>query len=89
MGSATAVQDDLPYIVDYRIELDLSWHTRHAQIRCREHADSDPCAATVISDGCGHWSIDYSAPSLDFRSLLVFDAHGLVLDYPGIAIRAA
>jgi hypothetical protein len=30
---------------------------------------------------------DYTAPVFDYRGLLVYDASGLVLDYPGIAIR--
>jgi hypothetical protein len=32
---------------------------------------------------------DYTAPRFDFRCLLVYDESGLVLDYPGIASRAA
>jgi hypothetical protein len=31
---------------------------------------------------------DYSAPAFDFGCRLVYDESGLVLDYPGIAIRA-
>ena len=31
---------------------------------------------------------DYTAPAFDFRCRLVYDQSGLVLDYPGIAIRA-
>ena len=31
---------------------------------------------------------DYTAPAFDFRCRLVYDQFGLVLDYPGIAIRA-
>ena len=30
---------------------------------------------------------DYSAPAFDFRCRLVYDETGLVLDYPGIAVR--
>jgi hypothetical protein len=30
---------------------------------------------------------DYAAPDLDFRCVLVYDEFGLVLDYPGIAVR--
>jgi hypothetical protein len=30
---------------------------------------------------------DYHAPSFDFRAALVYDQFGLVLDYPGIAVR--
>jgi hypothetical protein len=31
---------------------------------------------------------DYTAPAFDFRCRLVYDQSGLVLDYPGIAVRA-
>jgi hypothetical protein len=31
---------------------------------------------------------DYAAPAFDFRCRLVYDRFGLVLDYPGIAVRA-
>jgi uncharacterized protein len=32
---------------------------------------------------------DYASPDHGFRAVLVYDEHGLVLDYPGIAVRAA
>ena len=32
---------------------------------------------------------DYIAPRFDFRAVLVYDQFGLVLDYPGIAVRVA
>jgi len=32
---------------------------------------------------------DYKAPAFDFRCQLVYDQHGLVVRYPGIAARAA
>jgi len=31
---------------------------------------------------------DYAAPAFDFRCRLAYDQSGLVLDYPGIAVRA-
>jgi hypothetical protein len=31
---------------------------------------------------------DYAAPAFDFAARLVYDQSGLVLDYPGIAVRA-
>ena len=31
---------------------------------------------------------DYTAPAFDFVARLVYDESGLVLDYPGIAVRA-
>lgn len=30
---------------------------------------------------------DYASPAFDFRAVLVYDRFGLVLDYPGIAVR--
>ena len=36
----------------------------------------------------GQW-YDYSAPAFDFGCRLVYDESGLLLDYPGIAVRAA
>jgi uncharacterized protein len=41
-----------------------------------------------IDDGTGHQRYDYTSPAFDFRCELVYDAAGLVLDYPGIAVRA-
>jgi hypothetical protein len=32
---------------------------------------------------------DYAAPSFDFRAELVYDEFGLVVEYPGIAVRVA
>jgi len=32
---------------------------------------------------------DYAAPAFDFTTRLVYDQAGLVLDYPGIAVRSA
>lgn len=32
---------------------------------------------------------DYAAPDLDFRAELVYDEFGLILDYPGLAVRVA
>jgi hypothetical protein len=42
-----------------------------------------------IDDGPGLKRYDYTSPAFDFRCELVYDAAGLVLDYPGIASRAA
>jgi len=32
---------------------------------------------------------EYAAPAFDFSCVIVYDEHGLVLDYPGIAARVA
>jgi uncharacterized protein len=44
---------------------------------------------TRLPDHEGRSRYDYEAPRFDFRSELVYDAAGLVLDYPGIAVRSA
>jgi hypothetical protein len=42
-----------------------------------------------MSDVEGCHQYDYGAPAFDFRSRLVYDNSGLVLDYPGIAVRSS
>jgi hypothetical protein len=42
-----------------------------------------------LADLDGHERYHYRAPSFDFECELVYDGAGLVLDYPGIARRAA
>ncbi len=42
-----------------------------------------------ISDQDGQQRYDYTAPAFDFSCQLVYDEAGLVLTYPGIAVRAA
>jgi hypothetical protein len=44
---------------------------------------------TRISDDCQHQRYDYTAPMFDFSCELVYDQAGVVLSYPGIAIRVA
>jgi hypothetical protein len=39
-------------------------------------------------DGSAGHCYDYTAPVFDFQCRLVYDHSGLVIDYPGIAIRA-
>jgi hypothetical protein len=41
-----------------------------------------------IADQAAHQRYEYAAPAFDFTSRLVYDESGLVLDYPGIALRA-
>jgi uncharacterized protein len=36
-----------------------------------------------------HSRYDYASPFFDFSAVLVYDQFGLVLDYPGIAVRIA
>jgi uncharacterized protein len=41
-----------------------------------------------LPDQAGHQRYRYAAPAFDFTCTLVYDESGLVLDYPGIAVRA-
>jgi uncharacterized protein len=41
-----------------------------------------------IEDDGTRRRFDYAAPVFDYRGLLAYDGSGLVLDYPGIAIRS-
>jgi uncharacterized protein len=41
------------------------------------------------ADDGGHQQYDYAAPAFDFTARLAYDTSGLVLHYPGIAVRAA
>jgi hypothetical protein len=43
--------------------------------------------ARLENPGAGRRRYDYRAPAFDFRADLVYDDTGLVLDYPGIAVR--
>jgi hypothetical protein len=40
-----------------------------------------------IADQGAHRRYNYSAPAFGFTSCLVYDENGLVIDYPGIALR--
>jgi uncharacterized protein len=41
-----------------------------------------------VPDEAAHQRYDYAAPAFDFACCLTYDESGLVLDYPGIAVRA-
>jgi uncharacterized protein len=41
-----------------------------------------------LEDEAGRRRYDYASPAFDFAAVLVYDEHGLILDYPGIAVRA-
>jgi uncharacterized protein len=41
-----------------------------------------------MDDAGGHQRYDYRSPEFGFACVLVYDASGLALDYPGIATRA-
>jgi hypothetical protein len=41
-----------------------------------------------VDDVSGNQRYDYAAPAFDFAARLSYDSAGLVIDYPGIAIRS-
>jgi uncharacterized protein len=41
-----------------------------------------------LPDKAGRQRYDYASPAFDYEAVLVYDEHGLVVDYPGIAARA-
>lgn len=41
-----------------------------------------------LEDEAGRQRYDYASPAFDFAAVLVYDEQGLVVDYPGIAVRA-
>ena len=41
-----------------------------------------------VKDAAARQRYDYAAPAFDFACRLTYDRSGLVLDYPGIAVRA-
>ena len=41
-----------------------------------------------VPDEAARQRYDYAAPAFDFACRLTYDESGLVLDYPGIAVRA-
>ena len=42
-----------------------------------------------LPDEDGRARYDYASPGVGFAAVLAFDPHGLVTDYPGIAVRVA
>lgn len=40
-----------------------------------------------LPDEAHHSRYDYAAPEFDYRGELIYDEFGLVLDYPGLAVR--
>ncbi|KAF0848180.1 putative glycolipid-binding domain-containing protein [Nocardia caishijiensis] len=63
-GCATGTEDGAVWVIDYRLRLDGSWHTRSAQITGR-YPDGRR-TLTVQSDGLGRWQVDgATAPELD------------------------
>jgi hypothetical protein len=41
-----------------------------------------------VADVASGQRYDYTAPAFDFACRLVYDGSGLILEYPGIAVRA-
>ena len=158
-GHTAAVEEGEPSSVDYVIDLDAGWRTRHAVVT--NHSRLGHAERTLAADGAGAWQVDgrpfplldgildidlesssftnafpvhrfalavggeapapaayvrqldlaverleqgyvrlddgdagrhryhYTSPAFDTSCELAYDRSGLVLDYPGIAVRRA
>jgi len=63
-GTTTAVEDGVPTVVEYRIEVDAGWRTRRAEVRNISRAGHG--RLVLESDGEGHWTVDgIPSPWLD------------------------
>ncbi|HEY3035877.1 MAG TPA: putative glycolipid-binding domain-containing protein [Streptosporangiaceae bacterium] len=63
-GCTTAVEDGMPWAVEYAIELDGAGATRSARINGRSAAGS--CSTVLEADGAGRWLVNgEDAPQLD------------------------
>jgi hypothetical protein len=88
-----------------RIELDDRWHTREARVspdtvdgprstvlrsdgECHWTVDGRPRLDQTYARRDGH-RFDYTSEGGDFQAVLDYDDAGLIVDYPGIAVRFA
>ncbi len=61
---------------------------RAGSIAARARASRSPTSTLTPPDEAGRQRYLYAAPAFDFTCTLSYDESGLVLDYPGIAVRA-
>jgi len=63
-GTTTAVEDGVPTVVEYLIEVDAGWRTRRAEVRNTSRAGHG--RVVLESDGRGRWTVDgIPSPWLD------------------------
>ena len=63
-GTTTGVEDGVPVVVEYRIEVDGAWRTLRAEVRSTSRAGE--ARVVVEGDGGGHWRVDgQRRPELD------------------------
>lgn len=63
-GTTTAVEDGVPTVVEYLIEVDAGWRTRRAEVRNTSRAGHG--RVVLESDGKGRWTVDgIPSPWLD------------------------
>jgi hypothetical protein len=75
----------------HRLQLDIGEHAEApaAYVRALDlRVDRLEQRYVRLDDDGGRQHYHYSAPRFGFECELVYDDHGLVLDYPGIAVRA-
>lgn len=89
-GCTAAVENGTAWTVSYAIDVDASWRTRRARITSQ--SASGERTVEVVGNGCGHWHVD-GQPLPDLDGCLDIDlessalTNGLLLAYPGLAIR--
>lgn len=69
-GTTAAVEDGQPWIVTYRIELDVAWVTRKARIEVRTVSGSRD--TRLEADGAGRWLLN-GVPAPDLNGCLDVD----------------
>jgi hypothetical protein len=99
-GRTSAREGDAFWYVGYEITVGADWSTESVNAVNSTISGDHEVALTRFPDD--HWTVNgvarpdlddrghvfhYESATFDFECELTFDASGLVLDYPGIAIR--
>jgi hypothetical protein len=86
---ASASTNALP-VNRLRLEVGQTAHAPAAYVRARDlRVERLEQSYARLPDDCKRSRYKYGAPSFDFTAVLLYDQFGLVLDYPGIAVRTA
>jgi uncharacterized protein len=86
---ASACTNALP-VNRLRLEVGQTADAPAAYVRARDlRVERLEQSYARLSDAGERSRYKYGAPSFDFRAVLLYDQFGLVLDYPGIAVRTA
>lgn len=85
---ASAFTNALP-IRRLALDVGASTDAPAAYVRARDgHVERLEQRYMRLPDEAGRQRFDYTAPAFEYEAVLTFDPGGLVLDYPGLAVRA-